>query len=283
MLTVNLYIENSSMMNKAANEEAFTNYAMIATEHMLSVCTDKLVPRKTVVYETLVDPTVIKVTGERLKRRLFTRFGFLRSKSVPIELVSMKKYYEPYIVISGRYFLNYYRLCDYTISPDNDVEEVILLNQKFYPQKRQNSTATIKLEGEERLVVEKKGFFMLAKDGQEANLETLPSAPSEKNPEETIKKYGIIEIDSEADVDFVRKRLVHRPENLSRIVNEIFEISERVVIYAPRFKLTYVNASTYQEKSIEFDGVTSKRIRDKNNRSRVVGAIKSALNNISKK
>ena len=128
-------------------------------------------------------------------------------------------------------------------------------------------------------MVEKKGFFMLAKNGQEANLETLPSAPSEKNPEETIAKYGIIEIDSEADVEFVRKRLVHRPENLSRIVNEIFEINERVVIYAPRFKLTYVNVKTYQEKSIEFDGVTSKRIRDENHRSRVVRAIKSILPN----
>jgi hypothetical protein len=256
---------------------------MIVRDNMLTVCTDKLVPRKTVVYETLVDPTVIKVTGERLKRRLFTKFGFWRSNSVAIELVSMKKYYEPYIVISGRYFLNYYRLCDYTISPDNDVEEVILLNQKFYPQKHQNSTASIKLEGEERLVVEKKGFFMLAKNGQEANLETLPSAPSEKNPDETIAKYGIVEIDSEADVDFVRKRLVHRPENLSRIVNEIFEINERVVIYAPRFKLTYVNANTYQEKSMEFDGVTSKRIHKENHRSRVFRVIKSTLKAIIKK
>jgi hypothetical protein len=169
------------------------------------------------------------------------------------------------------------------VSIDNEVEEVILLNQKFYPRKSQNSTSSIKLEGEERLVVEKKGFFMLAKDGQEANLETLPSAPSEKNPEETITRHGIVEIDSEADVNFVRKKLVHRPENLSRIVNEIFEMGERVVIYAPRFKLTYVNASTYQKKSIEFDGVTSKRIHEENHSSRIVRTIKSALYVIIKK
>jgi hypothetical protein len=271
------------MMNQATTKQMVTDYALIAQEHALSVCTDKIAPRKTVVYETLVDPTVIKVTGERLKRQLFTKFGFLKSKSLPIELVSMEKYYEPYIVISARYFIDYYRMCDYTVSIDNDVEEVILLNQKFYPNKVQNSTAVIKLEGEERLVVEKKGFFMLAKNGQEANLETLPSAPSEKSPEETIAKHNIFEIDSEADVEFVRKRLIHRPENLSRIVNEIFEIGERVVIYAPRFKLTYVNANTYQRKSMEFDGVTSKRIHDENNRSRIVKAIKSALNAIFKK
>ena len=270
------------MMTPATAEEAITNYAVIVHDNMLSSCTDNLVSRKTVIYETLVDPTVIKVTGERLKRRLFTKFAILRSNS-PIELISMEKYYEPYIVVSGRYFLNYYRLCDYTISLDNNVEEVILLNQKFYPQKNQNSTASIKLEGEERLEIEKKGFFMLAKNGQEANLETLPSAPSEKIPSETIAKYGITEIDSEADVDFVRKRLVQRPENISRIVNEVFEISERVVIYSPRFKLTYLNAKTYQEKSIEFDGVTSKRVRYENQRSRIVRLVKSALKTIIKK
>jgi len=271
------------MVNEATNEQTFADYAMIVVEQKLSACTDKIVPRKTVVYETLVDPTVIKVAGERLKRQLFTKFGILKSNSSPIELVSMKKYYEPYIVISARYFLDYFRLCKYTVSIDEEVEEVILLNQKFYPKKFQNSVASIMLEGEERLVVEKKGFFMLAENGQEANLETLPSAPSEEHPEETIAKHSIIEIDSEADVDFVRKRLVHRPENLSRIVNEIFEIGERVVIYAPRFKLTYVNASTYQQKSIEFDGVTAKRIHDENPRSRIARTIKSSLKAIVKK
>lgn len=269
-------------MKETTAEQAITDYAIIAQEHALTACTDKIVPRKTVVYETLVDPTVIKVAGERLKRQMFTRFGILKPKSVPIELVSMKKYYEPYIVISGRYFLDYYRMSTYNISIDNEVSEVILLNRKIYPN-HQNSTASIRLEGEERLVVEKKAFFMLDKFGQEVNLETLPSAPSEKNPEETIAKYGIKEIDSEADVEFVRKRLVQRPENLSRIVNEVFEIGERVVIYAPRFELKYVNSLTYQEKSIEFDGVTSKRIRDENRRSHVVQAIKFALSSIFKK
>jgi hypothetical protein len=230
-----------------------------------------------VVYETLVDPTVIKVAGERLKRQLFKKFRLVEPKAVPIELVSINKYYEPFIVISGRYFLDYFRMCDYTVPIDSEVSEVILLGQKFYPEKKENSIARIRLEGEERLVIEKKAFFMLDENGQEADLDTLPSAPSEKNPDETIARYGIKEIESEADVDIVRKSLVRRPENLSRIVNEVFEISERVVIYAPRFKLTYVNAYTYQEKSIEFDGVTAKRICEEHIGSRVFQALKSAI------
>ncbi len=281
-------IKSSIAVIQARNQAAIVDYAMLARDHVLSACTDKIVPRKTVVYETLVDPTVIKVAGERLKRQLFVRFGFLKSKSVPIELVSMEKYYEPYIVVTSRYFLDYYRICTYDISIDNDVAEVILLNQKFYPEKTENATSSLRLEGEERLVVEKKGFFMLAGDGREVNLTSLPSAPSERHPERMITKFGIKEVDPEADIDFVRRRMVHRPENLSRIVTEIFEISERVVIYAPRFKLTYVNADTYKQKSIEFDGVTSKVIRQENFRSKVsklfrlVKPVKSVLKPVSK-
>ena len=138
-------------------------------------------------------------------------------------------------------------------------------------------TTSIKIEGEERLAIDKTSFVMLDRNGKEANLETLPSAPSEKNPQETIAKYNITELDSNADVDFVRSMLVHRPKELSRIVTETFEIGERVVIYAPRFKLTYVNALTYQKKSVEFDGVTSKRIRTENIRFRLIQSIKSYL------
>ena len=264
-------------------ENKLMSYAEIALDHVQSTCTDKIVPRKTVVYETLVDPTVIKIAGERLKRRLFAKFGVFKPNPEIIQLSDMKKYYEPYLVISARYFLDYYRLCAYTVSIDSDVQEVILLDQKLYPEKNQDLTKTVKLEGEERLFVEKKAFFMLDKDGHEANIETLPSAPSEKNPEETIAKCGIKEIDSEADVDLIRKRLVQRPENLSRIVNEVFEIGERVVIYAPRFKLSYLNATTYEVKTVEFDGVTSKRIPEEKIRSRVIRPLKLTLDAITKK
>ncbi len=267
---------------KAITADAIVDYAMLAQEHKLSNGTDQVVPRKTVVYETLVDPTVIKVAGERIKRQLFTKFGFWKSNSLPIELFSMETYFEPFIVISGRYFIDYYRLCDYTIDIDSQVNEVILLNQKFYPEKGQSSASRIRIEGEERLAFEKKAFFMLAENGQEANIETLPSAPSEKNPEETIAKYGIKEIESQTDVDFVRKRLVNRPQNLSRIVSEVFEISERVVIYAPRFKLTYVNAVNYQRKSVTFDGVTGKRIREENLHSRLAQPLKLLMGSLNR-
>lgn len=273
---------DSTIEKEAASGQVFVDYAELAQQHKDIACTNNIVPRKTVVYETLVDPTVIKISGEKIKKRLFTKLRFIKPKSAPIELFSMRKYYEPHIVVHARYFLDYYRMNDYTIPIDKEVTEVIVLKQKFYP-KQAAMGGSIKIDSEERLLVEKKAFLMLDKNGREIDLETLPSAPSEKNTEETIKKYEIEELSPEADVDYVRKRLVKRPENISRIVTEIFEVSERVVIYAPRFELTYIDTSNYKKRTVEFDGVTSKRVKEEKLHSIVAQALRGFFTAVKSK
>jgi hypothetical protein len=37
---------------------------------------EKVVDRKIIVYKTLIDPTVIKLATEKVKDRLFVKFGF---------------------------------------------------------------------------------------------------------------------------------------------------------------------------------------------------------------
>jgi hypothetical protein len=230
-----------------------------------TVTQENIVSRKTIIYETLVDPTVIRVASEKLKTQLFSRFWLLKPKPEEIQFISIDKYYEPYIVVSGKYVIDYYRKCLYTVRIDEGVLEVILLGNKFIPERTATPMArernTITLEGEERLIVEDKSSFILDKYGREATLERLPSAPSEKKPKDVITKFGIEEVAQNADVDFVRGRLKKRPNDIKRIVNEIFEIGERVIIYTPQFRILYKNRKTGEEKAIEFDGVTSERIQ----------------------
>lgn len=228
---------------------------------------ENVVPRKTIVYETLVDPTVIRVATEKLKTQLFTRFWLLKPKPEEIQFVSIDKYYEPYIVTSGKYLIDYYRKCFYSIRVDDQVHEVILLDNKFMPEHTTNSATkgsnTIKLEGEERIVNEAKSSFILDRYGRSATLEKLPSARPEKNPIDVIAEFGIDEVAQNADADFVRSKLVKRPQDIKRIVTEIFEIGERVIIYTPRFRILYKNTKTREEKTLELDGVTSERIQQK--------------------
>ncbi|MBN1244419.1 hypothetical protein JXA31_02355 [Candidatus Bathyarchaeota archaeon] len=220
---------------------------------------ENIVDRKTIVYEAHIDPTVIRVSGEKLKQQLFTRFGLFKPKSEEIQFISLDKYYEPYIVISGKYFLDYYRKCTYVFKVDERVREVVLLNHKFMPE-TSKSSRIIKLNGEERLIKEAKAFLILDKNGSEATVDHLPSAPSEKKPEKVISEFKIEELAENVDVNFVRERIAERPKDVSRIMEEVFEITDRSVIYTPRFKLLFKNVKTGEEKVMVLDGVTSKKM-----------------------
>ena len=225
---------------------------------------EKIVKRKTIVYQASIDPTVIRVSGEKLKLDLFASFGGLfKPKSEEIQFVSIDKYYEPYMVVSGQYFLDYYRKCTFTFRVDDVVKEVVLLDHKFVPSGSDagRNSRTISLHGEERLNNEAKAFLIMNKDGQDAVLDKLPSAPSEKNPKKIFKEFGITEFPENADIDIVRARIAKRPADMSRIVEEVFEISERSVIYTPRFKLLFRNTKSGEEKVLVLDGVTSEKIR----------------------
>jgi len=233
-------------------------------EPEIQVRNDSIVSRKIIVYETRIDPTVIRLAGEKVKHHLFTRFGLLRPKPEEIQFVSIDKYYQPYIVINGRYSIDYYRKCTYTVRVEEEVKEVVLLGNKFSPKYNEDSLgfkfSSIKLEGEERIINEAQAYLILNSLGQDTALKSLPAGPSEKNPQEIMAQNGLKEFDQNIDVDFLQQRIAKRPNNVNRIVSENFEVTERSVIYAPRYKLKYTNPKTGQEKTVEFDGVTSQRI-----------------------
>ena len=221
---------------------------------------ENIVERKTIVYEAHIDPTVIRVAGEKFKKQLFTKFAFywFQPKSEEIELVSLDKYYEPYIVISGKYFIDYFRKCTYIFNVDEGVREVVLLHANKFVPETSKSKRIVTLHGEERLINEAKAFLILDKNGHDAD--NMPSAPSEKKPEKVIKECGIEELAENVDVNFVRERIAKRPKDVNRIVEEIFEINDRSVIYTPRYKLLFRNVKTGEEKILVLDGVTAKRI-----------------------
>jgi len=224
---------------------------------------EKIVERKVIVYKTLVDPTVVKVAGEKLKNKLFVRFGFLKPKPEEIQFVSIDKYYEPYIVINGKYVIDYYRKSAYTVNVDEKVQEVILFNQKLKPEPAKGYKV-IRLEGEEHLLYEDRASLILDKTGREVPLKQLPSAPSEEQPKKMLAEFGEnaekLEIASDADVGILRSKIVKRPTDIKRVILELFEVTERAVIYTPIYKVLFQNVKTGEMKAVEFDGVTSKRI-----------------------
>ena len=87
---------------------------------------ERIAAQKTVVYTTLIDPAVIKIAAETLKGKLFAKYGFLKTKPEEVSMVSITKHYKPYIVVSGRYRVEYYRKRISTIKVADDVSEVLI-------------------------------------------------------------------------------------------------------------------------------------------------------------
>ena len=223
---------------------------------------EKIVKRKTIVYKTLVDPELIKVACEKLKKQLFAKFAFywFQPKLEDIQFVSLDKYYEPYIVIGGKYFIDYIRKCTYIVKVPEGVREVILRPHKYVPV-TSKSNSIVKLYAEERLIDEAKAFLILDKNGQDSADDNMPSGTPEKKPKKAIKELGIEELPENADVNFLKEKIAKRPKDMCRIVEEIFEVTERTVIYTPRYKLLFRWVKTGEEKILVLDAVTAERVK----------------------
>ena len=248
------------------SELACTNEIVISA--IVPVSKENIASRRTIVYQTLIDPSVARIAGEKNKHKLFNKFLFRLNNPSEIDFVSTEKHYEPYLTVSGKYSIDYYRKCNYTVKVDKDITEVILFNHTFIPEQGSYSTKseqTIKLEGEERLIRNSKAFLFLNGTGEESKLSEFPSAPCEKNSQELVESFKMREIAPNMDVEAIRKRIVQRPTDIQRIVNESLEIDERTVIYRPIYKVTYKCPRIAKEAYLEVDGITSKIIRQKQN------------------
>ncbi len=229
---------------------------------------EEIPERKIVVYKTLVDPTVVKIAGEKLKTKMFTQFLFLKPRPEEIQTVSVEKYYEPYFLVDGNYSIDYYRKRFYTFNVDRRVQEVILLEKTLtpdLPKKRSKmSYKSITLEGEERLLYENKVCLLLNEAGREVNPRQVPSAPCEEHPKKALKKFKEnmknVEAAPNKEIEVLSSKIVKRPTDVERVVKEQFQVSERSVIYKPVYKLTFKNVRTDEVKTAKIDGVTGRPI-----------------------
>jgi hypothetical protein len=224
---------------------------------------EKLADRKIIVYKTLIDPTVIKLATEKFKDRLFVKFGFLKPNPDQIQQISFEKDYEAFVIVDGKYNIDYYRRRIYTVRVDDKAQEVILFNQTFKPDLSNETPQgkVVRIEGEERLIQEAKAYIVLSADGREVSPKRIPSAPSEEHSKKLaaeIETTRRLEILPNEEIDIMRNKIVKRPPEIKRVVKELFEVTDRAVIYTPIYKVKFQNVKTGEMKTVKFDGVTAR-------------------------
>lgn len=227
---------------------------------------EKIPDRSFIVYKTCIDPAVIKLAIEKMKKELFVRKGFFRRLlALPedIQCVSIDKYYEPYIFLEGKYSIDYYLKRYLTLQVDEDAKEVVILGKKF--ETKPYGVTTI--EAEIRLSHEEEAKFILDKVGREIPFEHIPLAPSEEDPQKILDEFneraGKLQVAPDEEIEILRARIVQRPTDMDRVDTELFEVCERAVIYTPIYEITFQNAKTGKKKIVRMDGVTAKILEDR--------------------
>jgi len=229
---------------------------------------ERIAKRKIIVYKSRVDPTIVKLTAEKMKNKLFIKFGFSKPRPEEIRVASVDKYYEPYILVDGKYSVNYYKKRVYTLDVDGTTEKVKILNQMFTPESLVSPTGEtrkiIRLEAEESLSYEDKAYIILDKSGREIPPDQVPSAPSEDQPQKVLKEFSKksakVKISPQKGLEIVKSRIIKRPPDAEKVENELFEVSEHAIIYSPVYEITFRNMKTGEEKVIKIDGVTARII-----------------------
>ena len=228
---------------------------------------ERIAERKTIVYKTLVDPTTVKLMGEKEKVKLFTKMGFFRPKPEEIQCDSIEKYYEPYIIANGKYTIDYYRKHAYTLEVGENVRELVIFDQVLRPKaprlaKLRGRGKEVELESEQRILHESTVYLILDKKGREVDPKQLPSAPSEEQPEKVLAESGErvrkLKIPPERAIDIVRSKIAKRPSDAERITQELFEVSEYAIVFTPAYEATYRNTKTNETQILKIDGVTCK-------------------------
>ena len=227
---------------------------------------ERIARRKVIVYKSRVDPVAIRLTAEKIKSKLFVKFGFSKPNPEEVLIVSVDKYYEPYILMDAKYSIDYFKLKDYTFDLDKGTEEVRILGEAFKPESvvghNGESRKVFKLEAKEYFSYEDKVYFILDKTGREIPLDLVPTTVSEYNPHRILKDAGKkarkASFSRRKGIEVVKARVVKRPPVADGIENELFQISEHLVIYSPVYEVTFRNVKTSEEKTIKIDGVTAK-------------------------
>ena len=230
---------------------------------------EKIVERKIIVFKSRLDLTAIRLVAEKMKTELFTRFMFMKPKRREIHIVSIDKYYEPYIVVDGKYTIDYSTKWVHTIEVDETMQEITLFGKTLRSEPSKNPEITrkvIRLTGEGRFRHENKAHIIFDRWWREVGLEQLPYVPFEEQPEKILKtlnkRFGNVKIPDEKEIEMLRSRIAQRPMDIAHVHKELFVVSERAVIYKPMYKLTFQNIKTGEEATATIDAVTGQNYKE---------------------
>ena len=227
---------------------------------------EEIAERKIIVYKSRVDIKAVRATAEKMKAKLFRKFVFMKPKPEEVKVVSINRYFEPYVVVDGEYIIDYSKNWVHNIQVDDTMQELTIFGEKVRPKTLRGNFGIpcniLQLTGEGRFKVEENARIIFDKQWREVGLEQLPFLPFEEQPEKILSKsepnFGVDEMSTPKEVNILKSRIAQRPSEILLIHNELFKVSERAVIFKPMYSVIVQNFKTKKEITMTVDGVTGK-------------------------
>ncbi|TRO47781.1 hypothetical protein E2P47_03940 [Candidatus Bathyarchaeota archaeon] len=232
----------------------------------IEVLPQKVVEPRVVVLKTRLDFNTIRLQIDELKRNFYSKIGFLKPNNKDIKIVNSEKYYEPYIIVGGKYSLDYCRKHNFDLEIKQPTQEIYIAGKKFkvLNSKTENSAKQIiKLVGEDYAHFSKKSFFILDRMRREISPKKFSFAPYDMQlsiDPKTNLSLRKIRITTDEVINLVRSRIAKRPPDLAEIIKEVFEVTENTIVYRPFFEFTLHNIKSNKFVTVRVDGISGDRV-----------------------
>ena len=227
---------------------------------------EEVAERKVIVYKPRIDIKTARATAEKMKTQLFRKLVFMKPKPEEVQLVSISRYFYPYVVVDGEYTIDYSKNWVHNIQVDDTMEQLTLFGEtvktKTLRGNLQIPCKILQLAGEGSYKVTIKARLIFDKEWREVGLEDLPFVPFEEKPKKILsslnQEIGTTTLSTEKEVDILKSRIVKRPTDILCIHNELFKVFERAIIYKPMYEITVRNFKTEKETTLTIDAITGK-------------------------
>lgn len=218
-----------------------------------------IAPIKTIVLKPRLDQGDIQIIGERIKSRLFSKLGF-KPKLKNIKLLNSEMYFEPFLIIGGKYTIDYCKKHAFEVNVNEKTAKVFVGGKEFTSERSDPNAASkiISITGEEYVHHEIQSYFILDRMKREISPEKLPLAPFAFQKENYEHKFHFksMNISDEVQIGFLKTKIAKRPADVAEIIKETFDITERVIAYYPSYQLTFENIKNKTDATLTINGVT---------------------------
>ncbi|MBT8172369.1 hypothetical protein KJN74_05820 [Candidatus Bathyarchaeota archaeon] len=232
---------------------------------------ENVVQRKVIFFKSSFEIKTIRNRAEKIKNQMFKKYFFFKSKPEESKINTIDKYFEPYIVIDGKYSIDYSKNWKFSIKVDEEMQILKINNKNFEPNFLKNhkelSYKRLELQGIGRYYHEERKRIIFDQKWNEVRLDILPYLPFEEEkkqiPNNIVDQQLTKDLKIKKEVQILKSKILQRPDHISKIHNETLKINERALVFKPMYNITATHTKTQKEVTFQIDGVNGKIVSER--------------------